>query len=119
MAPSVLIYDRVGDVTLSATLRFADNRFEINNPTVSYKNHRFPLQIIAHAVWPYLRFPQPVADRGNAAGARHRRIVRNDPAMGPRKFRPGYAKQLRRRKTSRQDIWHLDEVMISIAGRKH
>jgi len=24
---------------------------------VSYKNHRFPPQIIVHAVWLYLRFP--------------------------------------------------------------
>jgi len=29
----------------------------MNTPTVSYKNHRFPPQIIAHAVWPYFRFP--------------------------------------------------------------
>ena len=28
------------------------------SPTsVSYKNHRFPQQIIAHAVWLYFRFP--------------------------------------------------------------
>jgi putative transposase len=36
-----------------------------------------------------------------------------------RKFGPAYAKQLRRKKPSRKDIWHLDEVVISIAGRKH
>lgn len=24
---------------------------------ISYKRHRFPLEIIAHAVWLYLRFP--------------------------------------------------------------
>lgn len=28
----------------------------MNNP-VSYKRHRFPAQIIAHAVWLYCRFP--------------------------------------------------------------
>jgi putative transposase len=26
-------------------------------PAVSYKRHRFPAQIIAHAVWLYYRFP--------------------------------------------------------------
>ena len=36
-----------------------------------------------------------------------------------RKFGPAYAKQLRRKRPSRQDVWHLDEVVISIAGRKH
>lgn len=29
----------------------------MNSPTVSYKNHRFPPQIIARAVWLYFRFP--------------------------------------------------------------
>jgi putative transposase len=36
-----------------------------------------------------------------------------------RKFGPAYAKQLRRKTPSRRDIWYLDEVVISIAGRKH
>jgi putative transposase len=36
-----------------------------------------------------------------------------------RKFGPAYARQLRRKKPSRNDIWHLDEVVISIAGKKH
>ena len=36
-----------------------------------------------------------------------------------RKFGPAYAKQLRRRRPSLRDIWHLDEVVISIPGRKH
>jgi transposase-like protein len=29
----------------------------MNPSIVSYKNHRFPPQIIAHAVWHYFRFP--------------------------------------------------------------
>jgi putative transposase len=36
-----------------------------------------------------------------------------------RNFGPAYAKQLGRRRPSRQDVWHLDDVVISIAGRKH
>lgn len=38
--------------------------------------------------------------------------------MGPQ-IGPVYAKQLRRKKPSREDIWHLDEVVISIGGTKH
>ncbi|MBB4575857.1 transposase-like protein [Rhizobium lentis] len=30
-----------------------------------------------------------------------------------------YAKQLRRKKPSQKYIWHLDEVVVSIGGRKH
>lgn len=36
-----------------------------------------------------------------------------------RKFGPACARQLRRKRPSRSDIWHLDEVVFSIAGKKH
>ncbi|BBD41352.1 transposase (plasmid) [Aminobacter sp. Y103A] len=35
------------------------------------------------------------------------------------KFGPQYARRLRRKQHSRNDVWHLDEVVITIAGRKH
>jgi len=35
------------------------------------------------------------------------------------KFGPKYARRLLRKQPRRDDIWHLDEVVISIAGRKH
>ena len=36
-----------------------------------------------------------------------------------KKFGPDYARRLRRKQPSRDDIWYLDEVVITIAGRKH
>ena len=36
-----------------------------------------------------------------------------------RKCGAAYAKQLRRKKPSQKYIWHLDEVVVSIGGRKH
>ena len=35
------------------------------------------------------------------------------------KFGPAYARRLRRKTPSRRDIWHLDEVVVTIAGQKH
>jgi putative transposase len=35
------------------------------------------------------------------------------------KFSPVYARRLKRRAPSRHDIWHLDEIVITIAGQKH
>ena len=91
----------------------------MKNSSISYKRHRFPQQIIAHAVWLYFRFPlslrlveELLLERGIIVS--HETIRR----WGP-KFGPAYAKQLRRKRPSRQDIWHLDEMVISIAGRKH
>jgi len=31
----------------------------------------------------------------------------------------GYAKRLRGKKPPRKDVWHLDEVVVTIGGRKH
>ena len=35
------------------------------------------------------------------------------------KFGPAYARRLRRKTPSRRDIWHLDEVVVTIAGQTH
>jgi putative transposase len=35
------------------------------------------------------------------------------------KFGPCYARRLKRKAPSRHDMWHLDEIVITIAGRKH
>jgi hypothetical protein len=48
----------------------------MSTPTISYKNHRFPPQIIARAVWAVFSVPsKPAAGGGNAAGTRHCRIL--------------------------------------------
>jgi putative transposase len=86
---------------------------------VSYKRHRFPPEIIAHAVWLYFRFPlslrlveEMLLERG---------IVVSYETVRRRalKFGPDYARGFKRKKPSRRDIWHLDEVVITIAGQKH
>ncbi|MDX0060286.1 IS6 family transposase [Sinorhizobium meliloti] len=91
----------------------------MTSSTISYKNHRFPPQIIARAVWLYFRFPlslrlveEMLLERGIVVS--HETIRR-----WRRKFGAAYAKQFRRKKPSRKDIWHLDEVVISIGGQKH
>jgi putative transposase len=89
------------------------------NQPVSYKRHRFPPQIIAHAVWLYYRFPlslrlveEMLLERGVLASYE---TVRR----WAQKFRPDYARRLKRKRPSRHDIWHLDEVVVTIAGQKH
>jgi putative transposase len=36
-----------------------------------------------------------------------------------KKFGPTFARRLRRKQPNPHDVWHLDEVVISIAGRKY
>ena len=86
---------------------------------VSYKRHRFPPEIIAHAVWLYFRFPlslrlveEMLLERG--IGVYYETVRR-----WALKFGPAYARRLRRKTPSRRDIWHLDEVVVTISGQKH
>jgi putative transposase len=86
---------------------------------VSYKRHRFPPQIIAHAVWLYFRFPlslRLVEEMLLESGI----VVSYETVRRwALKFGPDYARRLKRKAPSRRDIWHLDEVVITIAGEKH
>jgi putative transposase len=91
----------------------------MNPPTVSYEKHRFPPQIIAHAVWLYFRFPLSLRLVEEMLLERGIIVSYETIRRWGRKFGPAYAKQLRRKKPSRKEVWHLDEVVISIGGRQH
>ncbi|MEZ0168780.1 IS6 family transposase [Microvirga sp. TS319] len=86
---------------------------------VSYKPHHFPSENIAHAIWLYFRFPLSL--RLVEAMLLERGIVVSYETVRrwALKFEPAYARRLRRKTPSRRDIWHLDEVVVTIPGRKH
>ena len=91
----------------------------MKTPAVSYKRHRFPQEIISNAVWLYFRFTLSLRLVEEMLLERGIVVSYETIRRWGRKFGPAYAKQLRRRRPSRQDVWHLDEVVISIAGKKH
>ncbi|OOG62323.1 IS6 family transposase [Sinorhizobium sp. A49] len=91
----------------------------MSSTTISYKNHRFSPQIISHAVWLYFRFPLSLRLVEEMLLERGIVVSYETIRRWGRKFGAAYAKQPRKKKPSRQDIWHLDEVVISIGGRKH
>lgn len=88
-------------------------------PAITYKNHRFPSQIIARALWLHFRFPLSLRLVKEMLLERGIVVSYETIRRWGRKFGPTYAKQSRRKRASRKDIWHLDEGVISIAGRKH
>ncbi|NHN88857.1 IS6 family transposase [Acetobacter sp. LMG 1627] len=86
---------------------------------VSCKRHRFPQELIAHAVWLYFRFPlsfrlieEMLLERGIIVS--YETIRR-----WSRKFGTAFARSLRRKPAECGDIWHLDEVRIVIRGQPH
>jgi putative transposase len=86
---------------------------------VSYKRHRFPPEIIAYAVWLYFRFPLSLRLVEEMLLERGILVSYETVRRWAQKFGPDYARRLQRKRPSRRDIWHLDEVVITIAGETH
>jgi putative transposase len=62
--------------------------------------------------------PEPSHGRRNAGGAWDLRDLRDRAPVG-KKFGKAFADQIRQRAPARGDKWHMDEVVISIAGEPH
>lgn len=88
-------------------------------PPVSYKRHRFPRELITHAVWLYHRFPLSLRLVEEMLLERGIVVSYETIRRWGRKFGPAYVRRLRRKPARPGDIWHLDEARIVIAGRPH
>jgi putative transposase len=88
-------------------------------PANPYKNHRFPAEIISHAVWLYFRFCLSYRDVEELLFARGVIVTYEAIRKWCQKFGQAYANQLRRRRPQPGDKWHLDEVFLTINGARH
>src|SRR5687768_1595731 len=87
--------------------------------SVSYKRHRFPPEIIAHAVWLYFRFPLSLRLVEELLLERGIVVSYESIRRWAMKFGPAIARAVRRRAPRPGDIWHLDEVRVVIRGEVH
>ncbi|MGZ2487802.1 transposase-like protein [Rhizobium pisi] len=71
-------------------------------PTVNYKHHRFPPQVIARAVWLYFRFPLSLRLVEEMLLERGVVVSYETIRRWGRKFGPAYARQLRRAPSRRE-----------------
>jgi putative transposase len=85
----------------------------------SYAGHRFPAEIISHAVWLYFRFPLSLRMVEEMLAARGIIVSHEAVRQWAHKFGQDFANRIRRRLPGAGDKWHLDEVAIRIAGKKH
>src|SRR3954469_15265353 len=85
----------------------------------SYAGHRFPAEIISHAVWLYFRFPLSLRMVEEMLAARGIVVSHETVRQWALKFGQAFANQIQRRLPCVGDKWHLDEVVIKIAGVKH
>ncbi|MFJ2900337.1 IS6 family transposase [Streptomyces sp. NPDC087218] len=86
----------------------------MDSASPSYEGHRYPVEIIAHCVWLYFRFPlsfreveEPMLERGVLVS--HETVRRWCAKSGQ-----AYANGLGRRRVQPGDKWHLDEAFLKI-----
>src|SRR5215510_9048641 len=87
--------------------------------TTKYKNHRFSVEVISHAVWLYFRFCLSFRDVEELLFERGVVVTYEAVRKWCRKFGQQYANQLRRRRPQPGDKWHLDEVFLTLKGEHH
>jgi len=85
---------------------------------LSYRRHRFPPVVIQHAVWLYLRFTLSYRDVEDLLAERGLDISYETVRSWVLKFGRVIAQRLRRRRPRPSDRWHLDEMVVRIAGKR-
>jgi putative transposase len=82
-----------------------------------YRRHRFPPEIIQHAVWLYYRFNLSHRDIEDILARRGVLVSQESIRLWRNKFGPHYAEQLRRGHRGYGDTVFMDEVSVRIGGR--
>ena len=84
---------------------------------ISFARHRFPPDIIRHAVWLYLRFTLSYRDVEELLADRGLDVSYETVRRWVLKFGLQFARNLRARRARPSDRWHLDEMVVSIGGK--
>ncbi len=90
----------------------------MDNSTPSYRGHRFPREIISHAVWLYHRFCLSFRDVEDLLAERGITVSFETIRQWCRKFCTDYERTLKRREGRLGDTWHLDELFVTIQGKR-
>jgi putative transposase len=85
----------------------------------TYRGHRFPPDIISHAIWLYHRFTLRFRDVEGPLAEQGISVTYEAIRSWCIKFGPAYARSLRRKQGRLGDIWHVDEMFITIRGERH
>ena len=84
-----------------------------------YHPHRFPQDIIRHAVWLYFRFRLSYRDIEDLLAERGIKVSYETVRRWCIRFGPVYANRLRKRSGPGGDRWFVHEVFVRIDGRQH
>ena len=87
-------------------------------PEIPYRRHPVPPVIIQHAVWLYLRFTLRYRDVEELLAERGLDISCETVRCWVLKFGPVIGRRLRRCRPRPSNRWHLDEMVVRIAGER-
>jgi putative transposase len=90
----------------------------MNTNRPSYQGFRFPSETISHTIWLYHRFclrfrevEELLADRGIT-------VTYETIRQWCQKFVPAYAHKHKKQPGRLGDVWHIDEVFVTIQGQR-
>ena len=83
------------------------------------KGFRYLREVIAYAVWAYHRFALSTADVEDLLAERGVIVSREAIRLWVNRFGKHFANCIRRNRSRPNDKWHMDEVVITIRGKKH
>ena len=85
----------------------------------TYQRHRFPSEIISHAVWLYHRFCLSFREVEELLAERGITVTYETIRQWCQKFGQNYARKLKKRQGRLGKTWHIDEVFVTIQGQRH
>lgn len=85
---------------------------------LSFKRHRFPPDVIRHAVWLYFRFTLSFRDVEELLAQRGIEVTYETIRCWTIKFGPQIARNLKRQRPAPSPRWHLDEMVCRVGGRR-
>ena len=83
------------------------------------RGFRYPREVIAYAVWADLRLALSTADVEDLLAARNVIVSRKTVRLWVNRFGKHFSDCIRRDRPRPNDKLHMDEVVITIRGKKH
>lgn len=83
------------------------------------KGFSYPREIISYAVWTYHRFAMSAADVEDLLAERGVIVSRETVQLWVNRFGSHFAHRIKRDRPKHNNKWHLDEVVITIRGKKY
>ena len=85
---------------------------------IYFKRHRFPPDKIRYAVWLYYRFAASLRDVEDLLAERGIDLSYQTVRCWANKFGPAIDSNIRKTRRNADCVWHLDEMVVRIGGKR-